>query len=174
MTLLQCPIQFVTHCHWYIQCHLVVDSDNVVKPKNDLSIEFIHVQENERRGISWPAEWLWAFQECLLHVVQSNLVFKLFLCPAAICHSEVPLSTDQHLQVVNKLCASFEELNPPEVPPLVHQLLQLCKDEHGTALFLRLQSYFCTRLYNRLLSNASESENAKLAAFTDSIGLGKY
>jgi len=86
----------------------------------------------------------------------------------------VPLSTDQHLQVVNKLCASFEELSPPEVPPLVHQLLQLCKDEHGTALFLRLQSYFCTRLYNRLLSNSSESENANLAAITDSIGLGKY
>jgi hypothetical protein len=89
-------------------------------------------------------------------------------------HSEVSLSSEQHLQVVNKLCTSFEQLAPPEIPPLVHQLLQLCKNQHGVALFLRLQAYFCTRLYNRLLSTASESESTSLVANGVSIGLGKY
>jgi hypothetical protein len=89
-------------------------------------------------------------------------------------HSEVSLSTEQHLQVVNKLCTSFEQLAPPEIPPLVHQLLQLCKSQHGVTLFLRLQAYFCTRLYNRLLSTARESESTGLVADGDSVGLGKY
>jgi hypothetical protein len=89
-------------------------------------------------------------------------------------HSEVSVSSDQHLQVVNKLCISFEQLAPPEIPPLVHQLLQLCKNQHGVALFLRLQAYFCTRLYNRLLSIASDSGSASLVADGNSVGLGKY
>ncbi|PNF15306.1 hypothetical protein B7P43_G01000 [Cryptotermes secundus] len=84
---------------------------------------------------------------------------------------EVSLTSEQHLQVVNKLCSSFEQLAPPEIPPLVHQLLQLCKNKHGVALFLRLQAYFCTRLYNRLLSTASSSESTSLVANGDSIGL---
>lgn len=85
--------------------------------------------------------------------------------------TEVSLSSEHHLQAVNKLCASFEQLAPPEIPPLVHQLLQLCKNQHGIALFLRLQAYFCTRLYNRLLSTARDSESTSLAADGDSIGL---
>ncbi|XP_069697907.1 Fanconi anemia group I protein [Periplaneta americana] len=87
---------------------------------------------------------------------------------------EVPMTNDQHLQVVNKLCASFEQLGPSEIPPLVHHLLQVCKDQHGVALFLRLQTYFCTRLYNRLLPNNNrDTENsADLdTAVADSIEL---
>jgi hypothetical protein len=84
------------------------------------------------------------------------------------------MSTEQHLQVVNRLCASFEQLNPPEIPPLVHQLLRLCESQHGVALFLRLQAYFCTRLYSRLLPSASDSESTDLVADSDCIGLGMY
>jgi hypothetical protein len=84
------------------------------------------------------------------------------------------VSTEQHLQIVNKLCASFKQLGPPEIPPLVHHLLQLCENQHGVALFLRLQEYFSTQLYSQLLSNAGDSESIISVADSDSIGPGMH
>ncbi|PSN53494.1 hypothetical protein C0J52_16738 [Blattella germanica] len=83
--------------------------------------------------------------------------------------TEIPLSSEQHLQIINKLCASLDQMNPSEVPPLVHQLLQLCINEHGVALFLRLQSYFSSRLYNLAQSNVTDSERTDIEMDSDNI-----
>ncbi|KAJ9598017.1 hypothetical protein L9F63_026879 [Diploptera punctata] len=83
--------------------------------------------------------------------------------------TEIPLTSEQHLQIVNKLCTSLDEMNPPEVPPLVHQLLQLCIKQHGVALFLRLQAYFSKRLYNRLHSSSTDSDPTEMDIGSDNI-----
>lgn len=59
----------------------------------------------------------------------------------------IPLSPEEHLQVVNKMCFCMEELSPQELPSLVHEMLELCKDRHGLQLITKLNYYFHSRLF---------------------------
>ncbi|XP_034234146.1 Fanconi anemia group I protein homolog [Thrips palmi] len=87
----------------------------------------------------------------------------------------IPLSPDEHLQVVNKLCCSMEELPPQELPTLVHEMLELCKDRHGLLLLMKLNHYFHLHLYKNRRQNSNdmassqmlESENIEVASFED-------
>lgn len=63
-------------------------------------------------------------------------------------YREMRLTVEEHLQVVNKLCGHLDELPPQEIPPLVHHLLELCRDQHGVTVFLALRKYFSTNIYN--------------------------
>ena len=67
------------------------------------------------------------------------------------------MTSEEHQQAVNKLCASLENLNPDEIPPLVHQLLQLCRDEHAVTIFLALSKYFNTNIYEETMKPIAES-----------------
>ncbi|GLH11801.1 Uncharacterized protein GBIM_16546 [Gryllus bimaculatus] len=73
--------------------------------------------------------------------------------------TDMQLAPDEHLQVVFKLCQGIEKLEPASLPPLVHQLLLLTKQQHGLPLFLHLQQYFTRGLYNRIRCGAQESNS---------------
>ncbi|CAH1104215.1 unnamed protein product [Psylliodes chrysocephalus] len=61
---------------------------------------------------------------------------------------DTPLNKDEHLKVVTKLGTYIEKLTPQEIPSFVYQLLRLCKQQNGRLIFMKLQNYFGTRIYN--------------------------
>lgn len=73
----------------------------------------------------------------------------------------MPLSKEEHLEVVNKFLQGMDKLTPQEIPAFTYQLLKLCKHQHGRGVFLRLQTYFNTRMYNNLNEMESESNSEK-------------
>lgn len=83
----------------------------------------------------------------------------------------IPLSPDEHLQVVNKLCCSMEELPPQELPTLVHEMLELCKDKHGLLLLMKLNHYFHLHLYKNRRQNSNDLASSQMLE-SDNIGKG--
>ncbi|KAL0269203.1 UNVERIFIED_CONTAM: hypothetical protein PYX00_007013 [Menopon gallinae] len=68
---------------------------------------------------------------------------------------DVSLTSEEHLKVVNKLCKGISTINMQEIPPLVHQMLQLTKEQHFMPLFLALAQLFEEKIY----SNSSNHLN---------------
>jgi len=69
------------------------------------------------------------------------------------------MSNEEHLRIVNKLCSYFEELPPQELPPLAHEMLEFCHERHVMQVVMRLNFYFHSRLYRKVLGN---TENVRL------------
>lgn len=61
----------------------------------------------------------------------------------------MPLNNEEHEKVVRKLSGFFDKLKPQELPPLVHHLLQLCKEEHSVIVFIHLQTYFAKHIHKK-------------------------
>ncbi|XP_075223245.1 Fanconi anemia complementation group I [Lycorma delicatula] len=71
--------------------------------------------------------------------------------------NELHLTGEQLSEVVNKLCRSIEELPANEVPPFIHQLLDLCKDYYANYVFLALRNYFNSKIYQHNKDNDPDS-----------------
>lgn len=80
------------------------------------------------------------------------------------------MTTEEHQQAVNKLCASLEKLSPEEIPPLVHQLLQLCREEHAVTVFLTLSKYFKSNIYSDETMKPIAESTKNNSSSDDSIG----
>ncbi|KAL3277410.1 hypothetical protein HHI36_012759 [Cryptolaemus montrouzieri] len=61
---------------------------------------------------------------------------------------DIPLTKDEHLQVINKLTSYIEKLTSQELPGFVFQLLKLCRDHHFKLVVVKLQTYFGMRIYD--------------------------
>jgi Fanconi anemia group I protein len=72
--------------------------------------------------------------------------------------SDMSLTKEEHLQVVNKLGKYLEKMTPQEIPPFIYQLLRLCKHNNSRIIFLKLQQYFGLR-YNENLANETDSNS---------------
>ncbi|XP_049848207.1 Fanconi anemia group I protein-like [Schistocerca gregaria] len=89
--------------------------------------------------------------------------------PLAAMFLDVPLSPDQHLQIVYKICKCMTEMPPNMVPPVVNQLLWLCEDQHGLPLFLELQNYFTTHLYSMKHFKEKSDKSKDMELMSDDI-----
>ncbi|XP_054280906.1 Fanconi anemia group I protein [Macrosteles quadrilineatus] len=85
---------------------------------------------------------------------------------------DVELSEEEHLQVVNKLCSYFNKMSPQEIPPLVHQLLILCKNQHGVTVVLSLRHYFNSKIYNKKKVPAEDPDSISSIMECDSREMG--
>lgn len=54
---------------------------------------------------------------------------------------------EEHSKIVSKLCSGLEKLEPNAVPPLVHQLLRLTRNQGTVTLLLALKKYYNERIY---------------------------
>lgn len=59
----------------------------------------------------------------------------------------IPMNEEEHAKVVSKLCSGLEKLEPNAVPPLVHQLLRLTRNQGTVTLLLSLKKYYNERIY---------------------------
>lgn len=113
---------------------------------------------------------------CVTLVTQYNYFFdfdvfvskrNFFLREIILMLRDMPLTKEEHYQVVNRLGQHMEKLTCQEVPAFVYQLLKLCHSQNSRSIFLRLQNYFGTRIYSKLNVNQfSDSESTNL----DTIG----
>lgn len=71
------------------------------------------------------------------------------------------LTQEEHEKVVKKLCSLMEKVpSCQELPPLVNQLLQLCRDQHSIIVFLGLRTYFAKKLHNKAEEMLDDSMDA--------------
>lgn len=63
----------------------------------------------------------------------------------------------------------MEELCPQELPSLVHEMLELCKDRHGLQLIMKLNHYFHSRLYKNRRQNSDDVISSQMME-SDNIG----
>uniref|UniRef100_T1HAE3 Fanconi anemia group I protein n=1 Tax=Rhodnius prolixus TaxID=13249 RepID=T1HAE3_RHOPR len=59
----------------------------------------------------------------------------------------IPMIEEEHSKIVSKLCSGLEKLEPNAVPPLVHQLLRLTRNQGTVTLLLALKKYYNERIY---------------------------
>ncbi|CAH2106627.1 unnamed protein product [Euphydryas editha] len=75
---------------------------------------------------------------------------------------DIQLSSTDHRQVVNKICSYIENIPPEALPPLVHQLLKLCKLYNVEVVLSHLSHYFNSRLYSKLEPPPQDSESTTM------------
>ncbi|XP_045486791.1 Fanconi anemia group I protein homolog isoform X1 [Pieris rapae] len=72
---------------------------------------------------------------------------------------DIHLSQNDHKQVVNKICTYITDTPPEALPPLVHQLLKLCKVYNMDVVLAHLSQYFNLHLYSKLEPPPQDSES---------------
>ncbi|CAB3223841.1 unnamed protein product [Arctia plantaginis] len=75
---------------------------------------------------------------------------------------DMQLSRNNHKQVVNKICSYVMDIPPDTLPPLVHQLLKLCKTYNLEIVLSHLSHYFSSRLYSKLEPPPQDSESTTI------------
>lgn len=86
-----------------------------------------------------------------------------------IFFSEISLSKEDHIKVLNKLGSYMESLMTQEVPSFVYQLLKFCKNQNFLSIVIILQQYFGLRLYKETndYTDASIDEGKKIGYLFD-------
>ncbi len=83
------------------------------------------------------------------------------------------LSPAERACAVTRLCAALRHLEPQELPPLVHQMLGLCRDPGAAGTMLReLANCFVERLA-KSSSSAEEEESLESAELIGEVGEGR-
>lgn len=81
--------------------------------------------------------------------------------------SEMPISKNDKLLVLNKLCENLSKLEPQELPTLAFQMFTLSTTPAQLMIpLINLNQYFQKYLYQKQLDHASDSEPLNF----DSIG----
>ncbi|CAK1595884.1 unnamed protein product [Parnassius mnemosyne] len=84
------------------------------------------------------------------------------LVQLAAMFKDMQLSKCDHKQVVNKICSYIMEIPPETLPPLVHQLLKLCKLYNIEIVLAHLSHYFNLHLYSKLEPPPQDSESTTM------------
>ncbi|KAJ2946118.1 hypothetical protein O0L34_g5042 [Tuta absoluta] len=84
------------------------------------------------------------------------------LVPLTAMFRDMQLPCNDHKQVVNKICSYIIDFPPDALPPLVHQLLKLCKSYHVEIVLAHLSHYFSIRLYSKLEPPPQDSESTTM------------
>ncbi|CAG5032925.1 unnamed protein product [Parnassius apollo] len=84
------------------------------------------------------------------------------LVQLAAMFKDMQLSKSDHKQVVNKICSYIMEIPPETLPPLVHQLLKLCKLHNIEIVLAQLSHYFNLHLYSKLEPPPQDSESTTM------------
>ncbi|XP_045771843.1 Fanconi anemia group I protein homolog [Maniola jurtina] len=84
------------------------------------------------------------------------------LVQLATMFKDMQLSRAELKQVVNKLCSHIVDLPPDTLPPVIHQLLKLCKVDNLEIVLSHLSNYFNLKLYNTLEPPQQDSESTTI------------
>ncbi|XP_052759404.1 Fanconi anemia group I protein [Galleria mellonella] len=80
------------------------------------------------------------------------------LVQLAAMFKDMQLNRNDHKQVVNKLCSYMTDISLENLPPLVYQLLKLCKTNNVEIVMAHLSHYFNGRLYSKFEPPPQDSE----------------
>nr|XP_049699568.1 Fanconi anemia group I protein homolog [Helicoverpa armigera] len=102
------------------------------------------------------------YKEQCIHTLCQCRWTELQLVQLAAMFKDMQLSRNDHKQVVNKICSYIIDIPPDTLPPLVHQLLKLCKTYHLELVLSHLSHYFSVRLYSKLEPPPQDSESTTI------------
>ncbi|XP_075973394.1 Fanconi anemia complementation group I [Anticarsia gemmatalis] len=100
-------------------------------------------------------------EQCVRTLCQCNWKERQLVQLTAM-FKDMQLSRNDHRQVVNKICSYIIDIPPDTLPPLVHQLLKLCKTYNLEAVLSHLAHYFSVRLYSKLEPPPQDSESTTI------------
>ncbi|KAL0892832.1 hypothetical protein ABMA27_014522 [Loxostege sticticalis] len=100
-------------------------------------------------------------QQCIHTLCQCKWTEKQLVQLVAM-FKDLQLPRNEHKQVVNKVCSYIINISPDELPPLVHQLLKLCKLYNVDIVLAHLSHYFSVRLYSKLEPPPQDSESTTM------------
>ncbi|XP_066260512.1 Fanconi anemia group I protein homolog [Euwallacea similis] len=83
--------------------------------------------------------------------------------------SDMPLSKEEHQNVVIKLVSYIHTLIPQELPPFVYQLLRLCRQHNCWVVFVKLQQYFGSMIYSQTNTDSPDLDCIETVGHTYSI-----
>nr|XP_026490937.1 Fanconi anemia group I protein [Vanessa tameamea] len=109
---------------------------------------------SELSGVEFKVQSVHTLCQCRWNekqLVQLTAMFK-----------DIQLSRTDHRQVVNKICSYMVDISPDALPPLVHQLLKLCKLYNVEIVLAHLSHYFNVRLYSKLEPPPQDSESTTM------------
>ncbi|CAK1547028.1 unnamed protein product [Leptosia nina] len=125
------------------ECLYVISSESTVKHcGSDMS------------GIEYKAQCVHLL--CMCQWKEHQLV------PLTTMFKDIQLSRSDHKQVVNKICTYIMETPPESLPPLLHQLLKLCKLYNVEIVLAHLSQYFNLHLYSKLEPLPGDSESSTM------------
>ncbi|XP_050560640.1 Fanconi anemia group I protein homolog isoform X1 [Spodoptera frugiperda] len=84
------------------------------------------------------------------------------LVPMAAMFKYIQLSRNDHKKFVNKFCSYINDLAPDDIPPLIHQMLRLCRLYDFDIVLAHLNHYFSVRLYAKLEPPPQDSESTTI------------
>ncbi|XP_008558987.1 Fanconi anemia group I protein [Microplitis demolitor] len=87
------------------------------------------------------------------------------LTPLTKMFSEIPMESVDHTLVIRAICDKVPEINYNEIPPLVHQLLKLSKNQDCKLVINTLQQYF-----SNLYAQAPDESPSVFESACESIG----
>ncbi|CAH0394573.1 unnamed protein product [Bemisia tabaci] len=103
----------------------------------------------------------------IINTICTSRLDHSIITPLTSMFNEIVLTQEEHEKVVKKLCSLMEKVpSCQELPPLVNQLLQLCRDQHSIIVFLGLRTYFAKKLHNKAEEMLDDSMDA-ITAETD-------
>ncbi|XP_053607765.1 Fanconi anemia group I protein homolog [Plodia interpunctella] len=100
-------------------------------------------------------------EQCIHTLCQCRWKEKQLVQLAAM-FKDMQLTRNDHKQAVNKLCSYIMDVPPDTLPPLVHQLLKLCKVHNVEIVLAHLSRYFGARLYSKLEPPPQDSESTTM------------
>ncbi|XP_050346255.1 Fanconi anemia group I protein homolog [Nymphalis io] len=109
---------------------------------------------SELSGVEFKVQCVHTLCQCRWtekQLVQLTAMFK-----------DIQLLHADHRQVVNKICSYMVDISPDALPPLVHQLLKLCKLYNVEVVLAHLSHYFNVRLYSKLEPPPQDSESTTM------------
>lgn len=105
------------------------------------------------------------YKESILKSLYSGQWDTAVLPSLATMFREISMSKEEHGKVVAILCNRLSNMQPNELPPLVHQLLALCRHQHGGILITALCKYF-QKQYAKVANADSEQFSEDIGAFS--------
>ncbi|XP_038212142.1 Fanconi anemia group I protein homolog [Zerene cesonia] len=102
------------------------------------------------------------YKEQCIHLLCMSRWQEKQLVQLAAMFKDMHLSRTDHRRVVNKMCTHIADLPPEALPPLVHQLLKLCKLYNLEVVLAHLSHYFNIHLYSKLEPPPQDSESTTM------------
>ncbi|XP_072931787.1 Fanconi anemia group I protein homolog [Epargyreus clarus] len=97
-------------------------------------------------------------KRCLQKLLDCNFN-KEQLMQLAIMTRDLQLPRNEHRKFVTKICTFIKVTPPQDLPPLVHQLIKLCRLQNLKVVLAHLSDHFHMHLYNKLTTPIQDSES---------------
>ncbi|XP_012250897.2 Fanconi anemia group I protein [Athalia rosae] len=144
----------------------IIDNDDVFMSWKDILPQLLEVLEdrnvvnNNGNEISGKD-----YKELVLKALYSGQWDSAVLPSLTTMFREISMSKEEHGKIVRLLCNRLSKMEPNELPPLVHQLLALCRHQNAGIVIVALSKYFKEQ-YEKVANEDSQEFSEDIVALS--------